>query len=213
MTPYLVHVGYVLMLVALVARDVLWLRATMVAAQAVLGSYAWFMNVPAITLWNALFVAINTVWVVKILHERRAVRLPAEIAALYERHFNAFAPAEFLRWWQAGRRERLHDTQLTWNGARPGALFFLLGGRARVSRSGESVTDLAPGQFVAEMSLITGEPANADVMTIGDADVIWWPVSDLREMQASQPALWARLQSAIGRDLVDKIRRGETRSA
>jgi CRP-like cAMP-binding protein len=175
--------------------------------------FAWLMGVPAITAWNTLFVVINLVWVVKILHERRAVRLPADLAALYERHFNAFSRVEFLRWWQSGHRGRLRDRQLTWNGQRPEALFFLLGGTARVSRFGETVIDLAPGQFVAEMSLITGEPANADVVTLGEADVIWWPVADLRVVQAGQPALWARLQSAIGRDLVEKIRRGETRSA
>ncbi|MCC7033791.1 MAG: cyclic nucleotide-binding domain-containing protein [Acidobacteria bacterium] len=213
MTPYLVHIGYVLMLVALVARDVLWLRAMMVAAQGVLGGYAWLMKVPAITLWNSLFVAINLAWVIRILHERRAVQLPADLAALYERHFSAFTRAEFLRWWQTGRREQLCDRQLTWNGQRPEALFFLLGGRARVSRGGEAVVDLAPGQFVAEMSLITGDPANADVVTLGEADVVWWPTVDLRTMQTAQPALWARLQSVIGRDLVEKIRRGETRSA
>ncbi len=213
MTPYLVHIGYVLMLAALVARDVLWLRAMMVAAQGVLGGYAWLMKVPAITLWNGLFVAINLAWVIRILHERRAVQLPADLAALYDRHFSAFTRAEFLRWWQTGRRERLTNRQLTWNGRRPEALYFLLGGRARVSRGGEDVVDLAPGQFVAEMSLITGDPANADVVTLGEADVIWWPTADLRAMQTAQPSLWARLQSVIGRDLVEKIRRGETRSA
>jgi CRP-like cAMP-binding protein len=212
MTDYLVHIGYIVMFAALMARDVLWLRGAMVAAQIILGTYAWSRGVPAITAWNGLFVVINLAWVAKILHERRAVKLPRELAALYQRHFNAFSPAEFLRWWRTGHRERLRDTQLTWNGERPEALYFLLGGSARVSRCGEPVIDLAPGQFVAEMSLITGEPANADVSTAGEAEVIWWPVADLRALREGQPALWARLQSVIGRDLVEKVRRGETRS-
>lgn len=81
-----------------------------------------------------------------------------------------------------------------------------------MSRAGEPVVDLAPGQFVAEMSLITGEPANADVHTVGEAEVIWWPVADLRALREAQPTLWARMQSVIGRDLVEKVRRGEPRS-
>jgi CRP-like cAMP-binding protein len=210
-TAYLVHVGYVLMLAAFVARDMLWLRATLVCAQSILGVYAWSIRVPAIAAWNVLFVAINLVWVVKIVRERRAVVLPPALARLYERHFSALTPAEFKRWWAQGRHERLQDARLTRNGTQPEALYFLLSGTARVSRDGEPVVDLEAGQFVAEMSLITGRPANADVWIAGEAELVSWPVTDLRGIQERQPVLWGRLQSVIGHDLVEKIRRSERR--
>ena len=57
------------MLCALVARDILWLRGTLVLAQTILGLYAWGAGIQAIAAWNVLFVLINLTWVVKILRE------------------------------------------------------------------------------------------------------------------------------------------------
>jgi hypothetical protein len=211
MSAALVHVGYILMLCALVARDILWLRGTLVLAQTILGVYAWSVGIQAIAAWNVLFVLINLTWVVKILRERRAVAVPDDLRPLHEEHFFALSPAEFLRWWRQGRRETLQDARMTTRGAYPDSLYFMLGGIARVSRGGVTLADLPGGHFVAEMSLLTGRPANADVVTLGEAEVMRWPAASLRALRDRDPAFWARIQSAIGHDLVLKVQRGEPR--
>jgi hypothetical protein len=209
LTHTIVHVGYSLMLVALVARDVLWLRAILVAAQFCIGLYAWRIGVPSIAAWNGLFVVLNAVWVSRILRERRAVTLPEDLRAIYTQHFAALAPPEFLRFWQQGTRRTLVDARLTQAGAYPESLFFVLAGAARVTRDGGTITELPAGYFVGEMSLLTGDPANADVHAVGALEVISWPVADLRELRARDPARWSRLQSVIGHDIVAKIQRGQ----
>lgn len=209
MNLILLNVGYILMLSALVMRDVLWLRMTMVLAQSVLGTYAWTLGLTNNVAWNTVFVTINVIWTIKILRERRAVTLPEHLKPLYERHFFPLTRAEFLRWWKLGRRETLRDERLTTDGESPSALYFVLDGTARVTRNGEHVVDLGVGQFVAEMSLITGRPANADVFAAGTIEVIRWDVEELKELRDSDPAMWARIQSAIGQDLVVKIQRAE----
>ena len=209
MTALLVHVGYILMLFALVTRDILWLRATLVLAQSVLALYAWSIGIPSIAAWNAMFVLINIVWVITILRERRAVRLPQHLRPLYERHFFALSQAEFLRWWRLGRRETVFDVKMASHGTFPDSLYFMLDGTARVSRGDLHVTDLTAGHFVAEMSLITGKPANADVIAMGTADVMRWRVKDLKDLRERDASMWARIQSVIGHDLVLKIQRVE----
>ncbi len=210
MNVLLLNVGYVLMLSALVMRDVLWLRMTMVLAQSVLGLYAWSLGLTNNVAWNTVFVTINIVWTVRILRERRAVTLPEHLKPLYERHFFALTPAEFLRWWKRGSRETLRDERMTRNGAYPDSLYFILDGTASVCRDGEHVADLTTGQFAAEMSLLTGKPANADVAAVGTIEVIRWKVNDLKHVRESDPAMWARIQSAIGQDLVAKMQRTES---
>jgi CRP-like cAMP-binding protein len=207
----LVSVAYALMLAAFVARDVLRLRSLLVVSQALIAFYAWRSGVAVISLWNLVFVLVNATMAVQIVRERRAVALPRDLQRLYERHFAALTPAEFLRWWRQGRRETIVDQPLARAGERPEWLYFLIDGRARVTRNEANVLELPAGFFVAEMSLITGAPATADVDAIGTVEVMRWPTPELDELRQRQPILWTKIQSVIGRDLVAKIQRGERR--
>ncbi|HVT47605.1 MAG TPA: cyclic nucleotide-binding domain-containing protein [Vicinamibacterales bacterium] len=209
MLTVFVNVAYVLMLCAFLARDVLYLRGLLVVAQSIVVTYTWRNGVPLLSAWNATFVVINVTMVVQILRERRAVVLPDDLRLLYDRHFAALTPPEFLRWWRNGRRERVADAPLARAGEQPDALYFLIDGMVRVSRDRQPVADLPAGFFVAEMSLLTGDRANADVDAIGSVELMRWPVDALHELRRRDPAFWSRLQSVIGHDLVEKIRRGE----
>lgn len=203
----LVHVGYALMLCALLARDILWLRLLLVGAQSLIAAYAFAHGVIAIGAWNALFVVINSAWVVLILRERRAVRLPDELGALYERYFAALTPPEFLRLWGWARDESFDGAVLTRAGERPRALYFLLEGSVSVRSNDQEVARLERGAFVGEMSLLTGGVATADAVALGRVATRVWPVSRLQSLRVRDPGLWTRVQSVLGRDIVEKIQR------
>lgn len=205
----LANVAYGLMLCAFVMRDMLRLRTLLLVAQTLVVIYAWQAGVPVISAWNIVYVSINAFMVVQILRERRAVVLPAELVPLYDRHFAALSPPEFLRWWRQGRTETLEGASLARVGVRPDALYFILAGTVRVSRGAQTVAEVPAGFFIAEMSLLTGCPANADVDTVGRVDVIRWATGDLDALRGRNPALWTKIQSVIGLDLVAKVRREE----
>jgi CRP-like cAMP-binding protein len=208
-TLVLVHFGYLLQLFALLARDVLWLRGILVAAQSVLATYAWLRGPDFLpyVFWNALFVLINLYWVIRLLRERAAVKLPDDLKPLYERHFAALAPAEFLRLWRDGERRSASGAQLIREGTRPEALYFLLNGVVSVRRQGRQVTELGAGSFLAEMSLLTGEHTTADVVANGEIEYMSWPVERLARLRQRNPMLWTKIQSVLGHDLVEKIKR------
>lgn len=205
---YLVHFGYLLQLFALLARDVLWLRGILVAAQSVLATYAYLRGPEFLpyVFWNALFVLINVYWVGRLLRERAAVQLPDELKPLYERHFAALAPPEFLRLWREGERKSAADVQLVREGTRPDALYFLLSGVVSVRRAGRALTELGAGTFIAEMSLLTGERTTADVFARGPVEYMAWPADRLARLRQRNPMLWTKVQSVLGHDLVEKIK-------
>lgn len=203
----LVHLGYALMLCALLARDVLWLRIFLAVGQANLSLYSYFRGIDSIAAWNALFVVINSAWIARILHERRAVQLPAELAELHRRYFVALSAGELLRVWGWGERCTLSDAVLTRHGEPVPALYFLLRGVVVVRQGGHEVTRLGAGDFVAEMGLLTGAAASADAQTAGAAELMRWPAARLQQVRARDPALWSKIQSVLGRDLVAKIQR------
>ena len=206
-TQYLVHIGYALMLFALVARDILWLRGMLVAAQSILSTYAAMIGVYSIASWNALFVVINIIWVARILHERRAVELPAELKPVYEKYFAALTAPEFLRLWSWGERKTVRDRQLTTHNEHPQALYFLLSGEVAIHQGDRELTRLPPGNFVGEMSLLTGKVATADVCAVGEVEYIEWPMQQLARVRKQNPILWTKIQSVLGHDLVEKIKR------
>jgi hypothetical protein len=211
MPPFLVHIAYLLMLAGLLARDVLLLRSLLLVAQIILAFYAASLAIPEISAWNTLFATINVVWVSLIVRERRATHVPPELQPIHERHFAAMSPAEFLRWWRLGHTETIRTQPLTREGVTPSSLYFILSGGAKVQRGGTVVTQLGPGAFVGEMSLVTGRTANADVDPLDEVTVRRWDRSDVEPFQTRDLAMWARIQSAIGVDLVTKIQRGDER--
>lgn len=208
-TLYLVHFGYLLQLFALLARDVLWLRGILVAAQSVLAVYAYMRGPEFLpyVYWNVLFVLINLYWVARLLRERAAVKLPEELRPTYEKHFAALAPPEFLRLWRDAQRLSATDTQLVREGTMPEALYFLLSGEVAVRRGGRELARLASGDFVAEMSLLTGERTTADAFAVGAVEYLAWPAATLARLRVRNPMLWSKVQSVLGHDLVEKIRR------
>jgi hypothetical protein len=208
---YLVHFGYLLQLFALLARDVLWLRGILVAAQSVLAAYAYLRGPEFLpyVYWNALFVLINLYWVVRLLRERAEVQLPAELRPTWEKHFAAMAPAEFLRLWRDGQAGAVTDTQLVREGTMPEALYFLLSGQVGVRSGGRELVRFGPGHFIAEMSLLTGERTTADVHALGAVEYRAWPAATLARLRTRNPMLWSKVQSVLGHDLVEKIRHAE----
>ena len=195
------------MLCALLARDILWLRAILVCAQGNLALYGYFGGLHGVAMWNALFVAINLLWVLRILRERRMVRLAPDLAEIHERDFAALSAAEFLRLWGWSEEREFDQARLVEQGGMPSALYYLLGGQVRVVQGPHEVTRLGPGDFIAEMSLLTGRPAIADVVAAGKVRVRLWPAERLLQLRSGNPALWTRVQSLLGHDLVDKIQR------
>lgn len=210
---YLIHLGYIITLCALLARDILLLRTLLVVAQLILGTYGFSRGILPIGLWNSLFAGINVVWVVLILLDRRRIQLPADLQPIYERHFAALSTLEFRRWWAQGRRETMRDARLASSGVHPEWLYFVLKGTVRVRRGQTTVTELPAGFFVAEMSLLTGHPANADVDAVGEIEVMRWPAGELLALRGRSPGLWVKIQSVLGFDLVEKIMRGDERLA
>ncbi|MBI4005937.1 MAG: cyclic nucleotide-binding domain-containing protein [Gammaproteobacteria bacterium] len=205
MTTYLVHVGYSLMLCALLARDILWLRGILIFAQGSLAHYAYINHLISISFWNWIFVIINFIWVIRILKERHAVELPVELVPIYEKHFAALTPSEFLRFWSWAEKKTANDITLVTKGSRPVALYFLLSGTASVSQDGKEIARIQTGAFAAEMSLLTGGPTTADVIARGEIIYMAWPMEHLTRVHERNPVLWTKIQSVIGLDLVKKI--------
>lgn len=206
---YLIHVANVLFLLSYLVRDILWLRLlTIVAIGSLLPYYAGNDLYPPI-YWNTVFIAINVYQVYRLLLERRPVRLTIEQQRLYRLGFDRLTPRDFLRLVERATWETFEDEGLLVEQGRPlDQLTVIATGAARVEVDGRAVSTLAAGQFVGEMSYISGEPACARVTVERGSRCVHWQRKVLEQLLGERTDLRAALQNIIGTDLACKLRRG-----
>ncbi len=205
-TQLYIHAGYLLMLAALLARDILWLRLLLMAAQSCLATFGWLSGHPAMALWNAGFVLLNGVQVARLVRERRPIRLEPGLQAIHSATFPLMKPREFLLFWEMGNPLSRAGGSLIREGERQRDLLLLVEGSVQVMRQGRVLATLGPGAFLAEMSFLTGEPASADVVADGPVRFQAWPQDKLMHLQQLNPRLLLQVHGVLGRDLVGKVR-------
>lgn len=208
----IVHLGYGLQLLALLARDVLWLRGLLVCAQSINAYYAFRIGADAIGGWNTLFVFVNIYWFVRILSERRAVAIPDELRPIYDAMFAALKHREFLALWKLGTPFDGEDQSLVKEGQTRPQLILVEEGRLRVRHGETDVARLDGPTLVGEISALTGHPATADVDLLGKGRGRIWERAVLEKIRETDSAQWTRVQSVIGGDVVRKLRRTEERT-
>ena len=206
---YLIHVANVLFLLSYLVRDILWLRLlTIVAITSLLPYYA-DNGLYAPIAWNGVFIAINLYQVYRLLLERRPVRLTVEQQQLYRLGFDRLSARDFLRLLERATWESSEDeVVLVEQGHTLERLTVLAEGTARVEIDGRTVSALGPGQFVGEMSYISGEPACARVTAQRGGRYVHWSRTPLERLLSDRHDLRAALQNIIGTDLACKLRRG-----
>ncbi|MEM7248774.1 MAG: cyclic nucleotide-binding domain-containing protein [Acidobacteriota bacterium] len=204
----MVHVSYVLLLIAYLVHDVLKLRAL-----AFLSTGAWvsYCAVQSPTLWEPLlwsvtFMLVNAVQIARLLRERRAIRFTEEERDLYETVFSNFSGVEFMRLLQfASWRDAPAGEVLVSEGEVPEGVMYLSRGGARVESHHRERAHLRPLSFVAEMSYVSGAPASATVQLTEPSRYLLWTRNDLDALFAKHPSIRSAFQSVVGADLARKL--------
>lgn len=206
---YLIHVANVAYLFSYLVRDILWLRVLTLLGGALLLVFYFLQPMPfwAAIAWSVLFTAIN-LWQVQLLVlERRPVRLEPRELRLYQSGFRSLTLREFAKLLGIGRWEEAPPgTRIVEKGQELDRVMVLAEGSARVELDGHAPIELRPGQFVGEMSYLTGERPNADVVASEPVRLVSWPRQELRAALARNADLRAAVQMVIGADLAAKLR-------
>ena len=93
--------------------------------------------------------------------------------------------------------------QLIAEGSRGHDMFAVLGGTLEVTRAGEHVADVGPGEFVGEMALLTGDERNATVTVATDARVLHLDGRALSALIDDTTRIAARMLKVVARRAAD----------
>ena len=81
----------------------------------------------------------------------------------------------------------------------------VLNGNAEVIRNNKKIAILERGQFIAEISYITGKPASADVMAVDDLTYYVWNGKILKDLRKAHPAMMNKLDCILTLDMAGKL--------
>ena len=213
LTEILLHAGYLLTAAAFLLRDILWLRLLAIAANLCVGWAAYRVGAAPdaepqwlVVAWAALFVAINLGHSCWLIYERYLRRLNEEEQRLYDCCFQALDRVSVRKLLRRGEWIDFEPEQsLARQGVHLERLLLLASGEAAVLLGGQMVARLAPGQFVGEISFLTGDPANARVEATTPVTCLAWDRETLARQLARQPDLCSAMYSAFGVNLAGKI--------
>lgn len=203
-----IHIANAIYLCAYLVKDILWLRVLTVAAGLVLlGYYAWMPSpVWAAIAWNVVFSAINLWQIQLLLRERRPVSLRPEELRLYQLAFRRLTEREFTKLLAVAQWKEIATGQrLVQRGKALNQLIVLASGRVRVEVDGRTLAELHAGCLVGEMSFVTGQAPNADVVAMEPTRAVSWQGEVLRKLLETNADLRAAVQQVIGEDLITKL--------
>ena len=206
---YFIHGANVVLLVAYSVRDILWLRLFALAASLISIPYFVLQPVPlwAALGWTILFAGVNLVQSLRLILERRPVRLTPEEEHVRRLIFPDLPPRKVLEVLSIGRRtsaecgERLikHGTSLE-------SVSLLLRGKVRMTNSDRFLGDLVCDNFVGSALLLSGMPAEVDATVVEPVRAITWDIGILKKYLAAHPDTRIAMQHHLAIDLADKLK-------
>jgi CRP-like cAMP-binding protein len=96
------------------------------------------------------------------------------------------------------------ERNLTSEGTGGFEFIVLVEGTADVVRKGRVVNELGPGDFVGEISLVTGQPRTATVKTRGPARILVLTASGFRALMHDVPSIQDKVLAAITARIPDE---------
>jgi CRP-like cAMP-binding protein len=207
---YFIHAANVLLLVAYSVRDILWLRVFAVASALV--SIPFYFLQPAVLwaplVWTIGFAGINSFQSLRLMLERRPVKLTAEEEEVRRLAFRDVLPRQLLRVLSIGAwTTEPPGARLIENGKVPDDLALIVRGNVRVSSAGSDIGLLGPGEFVGSALILGGVPPEFDAAVEEPVRAVRWNISALGKYLDANPDMRMVMQRHLARELSGKLGR------
>jgi hypothetical protein len=201
------HFTYFLLIVSVLMRRMVWLRAFAVASGLAKIYYRAVLVVdPVSVVWEAAFVVVNIVQLAIIWYYEYHHRFTAE-----EHHFASRMPAgversAIKRLLELSDLKRFDaDEVLTREGERVFALMYLADGIVKIESGDRVVAICGPGDYIGELSFLSGGAASATATVVKPVRILCFDQARLTAAIEADSQLRRTLESALNRNLAGKL--------
>lgn len=201
------HLAYLLLIVSMMMRDMLWLRIIALASGAAQFAFDAFMIAnPVGAFWDALLVLVNLVQLsIMAYHTRMAVFSPEE-REFWQKVLPGLNRADARRLLNLGLWiDGAPGVELTHEGQPVERLHYLMSGEAEVYADGHAVAVCRDHSFVGEMTSLTGDPATASVILSKPSRYLSIEADAMRKLVRSNAQVRQALEAAFTRNMREKL--------
>jgi hypothetical protein len=205
---YFLHAANILLLLAYCISDILWLRIFAFASSLIALPYFSLQATPmwAPIAWSTGFAAINLFQSWRLLVERRPIKLTAEEEIVHQLVFRELAPRKALQIVSLGCwRDVPIGEILIESGKSPDAVWLILRGKVLVKRGANILGELGAGNLVGSALLLSGVPAEIDVVAVEPVRAMSWEIKTLNQYLAANPETRLLVQRYLAHDLAGKV--------
>jgi CRP-like cAMP-binding protein len=200
----------ILFCVAYVVRDMAYLRAITILAALCTFPYFYFQESPLYSalFWQSAFILINGFNLTVLLLRLRPVVLSDLEEKLHLLVFRLMKKRDLKdlvskgSWIEIAAGQKIVSQGEFING-----LYVLIEGTASVLIDDEKKATLYEGDFVGEMSFITGQSASANVVSEIPVKFLKWNRSELELFYNRNPEMRDAIQSVLGANMAEKLKR------
>ena len=213
--PAMFIIGYILFVACFFCRDILYLRALAVLGQIALipyyidpsgqfdwGPYVWMAC-------TAILVCVNLFYICVLLGERRPVRLTPVEQSMYDAVFSSLPLRAYRNLFRLGCMTIPEDGELLIrHGSNIDNLYLVLDGEVEAVLDTGVTKVLTKGNFIGELSFITGQTTSADVRVKNpQTTLLSWEKEKLVGSLNNDRVLSNAFDLIISTDVAGKLRR------
>src|SRR4029079_12158988 len=203
------HLNYILVILSVSMSKMRWLRIFGIASGLTGVVYYGFLVSDGISAtWEFIFTMVNAIQLAIMLMAGRRKAMDEDEKLFVETVMPVLDGNLRTRMLKLARWEtRQPDEILVEEGQGAPQLVFIARGAASVEKAGTVVGVCGPGDFLGEMSFLTGRPASATVRVANEVRCCVYDSHRLKRMARKAPGIRAALEHSFNRNLVGKLER------
>jgi CRP-like cAMP-binding protein len=203
------HLANVVYVVALLIKDVVWMRCFLIAGSLVdlayglaVGEDILWVNV----FWSSIWIVVNGAQLAILCSERISLCLSEEENRIYGLSFAGVAKVDFAKLMKIAKWITYEpNTLILEGGIANDRLIVVCSGVARICDSSDRDIYLKDGNFIGEMSYITGNATSVSVSALTEVRAAFWNSAELKKLLCKYPSLESDLKTSFNVDLAKKL--------
>lgn len=200
-------------LAGFIVKDILWLRVLIIIGFNIELVYHFRdLHKPewAEIAWCGFYIIVNGWQFTMLYRERKNLKFTDEELALHAKVFKNMPKTAYRKLLNiAGYEDLPIDFVMVHQNTTIDKLALISDGLAKVEVDKSTVSYVRNGQFVGEMSFLSGNLTTATVTTIDETRCLLWDKEQLKELMRKDIEVEASLQMVFSSDLLSKLMSGK----